>query len=96
MPITYGYTNYELIISECLKEVVIVPWFDRTGPNGMGPLTGRRRGRCVSSNMYQAGYGRRYTYLLPAVSLLYRLGKRYVLPPARRRLNGIWSKQNRK
>ncbi len=25
-----------------------MPGFDRTGPRGMGPLTGRRLGRCVA------------------------------------------------
>jgi len=25
-----------------------LPGFDRTGPRGMGPMTGRRMGRCVT------------------------------------------------
>jgi len=27
-----------------------MPRFDKTGPRGMGPLTGRGRGRCIGSN----------------------------------------------
>jgi hypothetical protein len=30
-----------------------MPNLDRTGPFGQGPLTGRRRGRCVNTNITQ-------------------------------------------
>ena len=36
------------------KEEYIMPGFDRTGPSGMGPMTGRGRGYC---NPSQAAYG---------------------------------------
>jgi hypothetical protein len=43
-----------------MKEVNM-PGGDRTGPNGLGPMTGRQMGYCVgnlpSGNMY-GGYGR--------------------------------------
>ena len=36
-----------------------MPWGDRTGPDGMGPMTGRRLGYCAgfSSPGYTRGYG---------------------------------------
>ena len=36
------------------KEEYIMPGFDRTGPSGMGPMTGGARGYC---NPSQAAYG---------------------------------------
>jgi hypothetical protein len=96
MFITIGYTKNEPIAKDAVKEVVPIPGFDGTGPNGLGPLTGRRRGRCLSSNSYLTRYPHRYSYLLPAASLLYRLGKRYVLPLAREKLEGIGSREKQK
>jgi len=62
-----------------------VPGFDGTGPNGSGPFTGRGMGYCIDRpRNFQAlfpGRGlRRYPYVVPAVSLLYRLGRRHILP----------------
>ena len=41
-----------------------MPAGDRTGPNGFGPLTGRRRGFCADDNLRSVdnrfGYGRAY------------------------------------
>ncbi len=41
-----------------------MPGLDKTGPNGAGPMTGRRMGTCVENanagqpNVPQAGFGR--------------------------------------
>lgn len=64
---------------------IAIPRLDGTGPVGLGPRTGRKRGYCVSSSK---GYElpilgnkiKGHPYIIPAVSLLYRFGKRYVLP----------------
>ena len=42
-----------------MKGGEIMPGFDRTGPQGMGPMTGGARGRCNPSGAwnYAGGYG---------------------------------------
>jgi hypothetical protein len=55
----------DAVLIETLKKEVIMPGRDKTGPEGMGPLTGRQMGLCVgddrlaSSNLGR-GYGRGY------------------------------------
>jgi hypothetical protein len=45
------------------KEVNIMPGFDRTGPQGSGPMTGGRRGFCnPASDDIQPAYGRGFGY----------------------------------
>ena len=45
------------------KEVNIMPGFDRTGPQGAGPMTGGRRGRCnPSTSDIRPTYGRGFGY----------------------------------
>jgi hypothetical protein len=45
------------------KEVCDMPGFDRTGPQGAGPMTGGRRGFCnPASGDIQPAYGRGYGY----------------------------------
>lgn len=39
-----------------------MPRRDGTGPNGYGPLTGRRMGNCSHRSGYAAGYGRSMRY----------------------------------
>ena len=36
-----------------------MPRFDRTGPNGDGPMTGRRMGNCIDENTCQNGTRKR-------------------------------------
>ena len=42
---------YDVVEGICPKQKggVIMPRFDRTGPNGSGPLTGRGQGDCVGA-----------------------------------------------
>jgi hypothetical protein len=42
------------------QEVQDMPGFDRTGPLGMGPMTGGRRGLCVGYQPPYAAYGYGY------------------------------------
>jgi hypothetical protein len=35
-----------------------MPGFDRTGPEGLGPMTGRRMGRCTNYGTYKKGSGK--------------------------------------
>jgi hypothetical protein len=39
-----------VVITEINIKEVSMPRGDRTGPNGQGPMTGRRMGDCVGSN----------------------------------------------
>jgi len=41
-----------------MKEVNIMPLFDRTGPSGQGPLTGRGMGLCGGGFGGRFGFGR--------------------------------------
>ena len=49
-----------------IKETIIMPGFDRSGPAGAGPMTGGRRGLCNPNTAasvpqgYGAGFGRGY------------------------------------
>jgi len=47
--------------TETLKREVIMPGGDRTGPEGIGPMTGRRMGFCAGNeepgNFYNPGFG---------------------------------------
>lgn len=45
MPPGENTSNYNHI----LKEGLIMPRFDKTGPNGQGPMTGWQQGRCTSN-----------------------------------------------
>jgi hypothetical protein len=38
-----------------------MPAFDRTGPSGQGPLTGRGLGPCGTGRAYGRGYGRAWS-----------------------------------
>ena len=43
-----------------IKEAIIMPGYDRTGPDGMGPMTGGRRGVCqnrIAGNRQTTGRG---------------------------------------
>ena len=42
-----------------------MPRFDRTGPRGMGPLTGRGLGPCGGGHGFGRGFGRRGFYYEP-------------------------------
>ncbi len=44
-----------------------MPNFDRTGPRGMGPMTGRGMGYCGRGRGFGRGYGRGYGYREPIV-----------------------------
>ncbi len=79
-----------------------MPRFDGTGPDGMGPMTGRGMGYCITrvSDVLPPGFRRglrRYPYALPAVSLLYYLGKRRGWPAIGMgyRQGGGWGRRNR-
>lgn len=39
-----------------------MPFYDGTGPRGMGPMTGRGLGPCGRGLGLRRGYGRRYAY----------------------------------
>lgn len=39
-----------------------MPGFDRTGPMGQGPMTGRGLGPCGGGKAYGRGYGRGFGY----------------------------------
>jgi hypothetical protein len=47
-------------LEHCPKGEIVMPRGDRTGPMGMGPMTGRRMGVCtgaVAQANYAGGYG---------------------------------------
>lgn len=51
------------VVQQEIEEEVIMPRGDRTGPEGFGPLTGRRMGYCVENDRpgfanINTGYGR--------------------------------------
>ncbi len=61
----------DVVQTEILKKEVIMPGGDGTGPDGVGPMTGRRMGRCRDNDPsegtaqnygYGRGGGRRFGY----------------------------------
>jgi len=50
-----------VVQSDTRRKEAVMPGGDRTGPNGLGPLSGRRMGDCVdmnSSGFRESGYDR--------------------------------------
>lgn len=65
-----------------------MPRFDGTGPDGFGPFTGRGMGYCIERvkdivPTYPRRGLSRGSYIVPAASLLYYLGRRHILPSIR-------------
>jgi hypothetical protein len=42
-----------------------MPWMDKTGPMGLGPMTGRVRGRCGMGRGFGRGLGRYFGWNAP-------------------------------
>lgn len=45
-----------------------MPRFDRTGPNGQGPLTGRGLGPCGRGIGFRQGFGRGFNFRQPQLT----------------------------
>lgn len=52
------YSSNEYIFISITMEVVNMPGMDRTGPEGKGPMTGRKMGKCEGASPQQQGFGR--------------------------------------
>jgi hypothetical protein len=45
------------VIYNNIKKEVKMPGFNKKGPEGLGPLTGRRMGQCAGNENESAGFG---------------------------------------